>query len=204
MSNVPTGQDAIAPASPAVAAQVKVWDPLVRLFHWTLALGCIANLTILREVEPAHELVGYVILGAIATRILWGFVGSTHARFSDFVTGPKRLSGYLASLICGKAPRYVGHNPAGGLMMLALIGLATVCGTTGVMMEQDAFWGVEWVEDVHETAANIILALAIVHVLAALVESWHHRENLIRAMITGRKRAAAGTDVDHAPPAHRG
>ena len=204
MSNVPTGQDAIASASPAVVPQVKVWDPLVRLFHWTLALGCIANLTILREVEPAHELVGYVILGAIATRILWGFVGSTHARFSDFVTGPKRLSGYLASLICGKAPRYVGHNPAGGLMMLALIGLATVCGTTGVMMEQDAFWGVEWVEDVHETAANIILALAIVHVLAALVESWHHRENLIRAMITGRKRAATGTDVDHAPPAHRG
>jgi len=204
MSNVPTGQDAIAPASPAVAAQVKVWDPLVRLFHWTLALGCIANLTILREVEPAHELVGYVILGAIATRILWGFVGSPHARFSNFVTGPKRLSGYLASLIRGKAPRYVGHNPAGGLMMLALIGLATVCGTTGVMMEQDAFWGVEWVEDVHETAANIILALAILHVLAAFVESWHHRENLIRAMITGRKRAATGTDVDHAPPAHRG
>ncbi len=202
MRDIPTGQDAIASASPAVAPQVKVWDLVVRLFHWTLALGCIANLTVLREVESAHELVGYVILGAIAIRILWGFVGSRHARFSDFVTGPRRLMGYLASLIRGKAQRYIGHNPAGGLMMLALIGLAIICGVTGVMMEQDAFWGVEWVEDVHETAANLILALAILHVLAALVESWHHRENLIHAMITGRKRAATGTDVDHAPPAH--
>ena len=202
MSDTPTGQNAIAPNPPGVASQTKVWGPVVRLFHWTLALGCIANLTVLREVEPMHEVVGYVILGAIAIRILWGFVGSPHARFSDFVTGPRKLAAYLGSLLRGKAPRYVGHNPAGGLMMLALIALATICGATGVMMEQDAFWGVEWVEDVHETAANLILVLAILHVLAALFESWHHRENLIRAMITGRKRAATGTDVDHAPPAH--
>jgi cytochrome b len=202
MSDVPTDQDAAAAALSAAAPQVRVWDPVVRLFHWTLALGCIANLTVLREVEPAHELVGYVILGAIAIRILCGFVGSAHARFSDFVAGPRELADYLGSLLRGKAPRYVGHNPAGGLMMLALIGLSTICGVTGVMMEQDAFWGVEWVEDIHETAANLILALAILHVLAALFESWHHRENLIRAMITGRKRAATGTDVDHAPPAH--
>jgi cytochrome b len=202
MSDVPAGQVATPSALLVDVPQVKVWDPVVRLFHWTLTLGCIANLTVLREVEPLHEIVGYVILGAIAIRILWGFVGSAHARFSDFIPGPKRLMSYLASLIRGKAPRYVGHNPGGALMMLALVGLATVCGVTGVMMEQDAFWGVEWVEDVHETAANLILALAILHVLAALVESWHHRENLVRSMITGRKRAATGTDVDHAPPAH--
>ncbi len=202
MGDVPAGQVATPSALPVNLPQVKVWDPVVRLFHWTLALGCIANLTVLREVEPAHEIVGYVILGAIAIRILWGFVGSAHARFSDFITGPKRLMSYLGSLIRGKAPRYVGHNPGGALMMLALVGLATVCSVTGVMMEQDSFWGVEWVEDVHETAANLILALAILHVLAALVESWHHRENLVRSMITGRKRAATGTDVDHAPPAH--
>lgn len=202
MSDVPAGQVATPSALLVDPPQVKVWDPVVRLFHWTLALGCIGNLTVLREVEPLHEIVGYVILGAIAIRILWGFVGSAHARFSDFIPGPKRLIGYLASLIRGKAPRYIGHNPGGALMMLALVGLATVCGVTGVMMEQDAFWGVEWVEDVHETAANLILALAVFHVLAALVESWHHRENLVRSMITGRKRAAAGTDVDHAPPAH--
>jgi len=202
MSDVPTEPLANAGTTDTTATQVKVWDPVVRLFHWTLALGCIANLTLLREVDAAHEIVGYVTLGAIAIRILWGIVGSPHARFSDFVTGPRRLLDYLASLIRGKAPRYIGHNPAGGLMMLALIGLVTICAMTGAMMEQDAFWGVEWVEDVHETAANLILALAILHVLAALVESWHHRENLVRSMITGRKRAATGTDVDHAPPTH--
>jgi len=202
MQDVPTDHDAITPLAGTQQQKVEVWDPVVRLFHWTLALGCIANLTVLREIETVHEYVGYVILGAIAIRILWGFVGSRHARFSDFVTGPGRLAGYLGALLRGRAPRYIGHNPAGALMMLALIGLATICGVTGVMMEQDAFWGVEWVEDVHETTANLILAMAIFHVLAALVESWHHRENLILAMITGRKRAATGTDVDHAPPAH--
>ena len=200
MSDAPTGPDTTAPAPDNVAREIKVWDPVVRLFHWTLALGCIANLTVLREAESAHEIVGYVILAAIAVRLLWGFVGSRHARFSDFLTGPKTLLGYLGAALRGKAPRYVGHNPAGALMMVALIGLAIICGVTGVMMEQDAFWGEEWVEEVHESAANLILVMAIFHVLAALVESWHHRENLIRAMITGRKRAATGTDVDHAPP----
>ena len=202
MGDVPTGQVVSPSALLADVTQVKVWDPVVRIFHWTLALGCIANLTVLRDVQPAHEIVGYVILGAIAIRILWGFVGSAHARFSDFIPGPRKLLDYLGSRVRGKAPRYVGHNPGGALMMLALVGLATICSVTGVMMEQDAFWGVEWVEDFHKSAANLILALAVFHVLAALVESWHHRENLIRAMITGRKRVATGTDVDHAPPAH--
>lgn len=201
MTDVPTGQHA-PPSAPNPPPEVKVWDPVVRLFHWTLAFGCIANLTVLREAETAHEIVGYVILVAIAVRLLWGFVGTRHARFSDFIAGPRTLVRYLATLLQGKAPRYIGHNPAGGLMMLLLIALATICGATGVMMGQDAFWGEEWVEEVHETAANLILVMAAFHVLAALVESWHHRENLIRAMITGRKRAATGTDVDHAPPSH--
>jgi len=168
------------------------------LFHWTLALGCIANLTILREIDSAHELVGYVMLGAIAIRLVWGFVGSTHARFSDFVPGPRRLAKYFRDLLGGKAQRYIGHNPAGALMILVLIALAATAGLTGVMMEQDAYWGEEWVEEIHETAANLLLLMATIHVIAALAESWRHRENLVRSMITGRKRGATGTDVDHA------
>lgn len=203
MSDIPSGPAAMSPTLNSAATDVMVWDPVVRLFHWTLALGCIANLTILREIESAHELVGYVILGAIAIRLVWGFVGSAHARFSDFIPGPRRLAGYFEDLVRGKAQRYVGHNPAGALMMLVLIALAVVAGLTGVMMEQEAYWGEEWVEEIHETAANLILLMAAAHVLAALVESWHHRENLVRSMITGRKRGATGTDVDHASPPDR-
>jgi len=200
MSNTPMATEHTAPATTTPPREIKVWDPVVRLFHWTLALGCILNLTVLREVEPAHHYVGYAVLAALAVRLLWGFVGTPHARFSDFVVGPRRLASYLLSVARGASPRYIGHNPAGGFMMLLLMLLAAVAGATGWMMQAEEFWGEEWVEEVHEAAANAILLLAIVHVFAALIESWHHRESLIKAMITGRKRAATGTDVDHAPP----
>jgi cytochrome b len=193
------GPDALTPPPPP--ARVKVWDPVVRLFHWTVALGCVANLTVLREVKSVHRYVGYVMLAAVAVRLVWGLVGGRHARFSDFVPSPGRLLGYLKALARREEPRYIGHNPAGALMMLALIGLVAACGITGWMMGLDAYWGVGWVETLHEVAANSILGLAILHVLAALVESWRHRENLVLAMVTGLKRAPQGNDVSHAPAA---
>lgn len=197
VSGIPhPGPGALTPPPPA---RVKVWDPVVRLFHWTVALGCIANLTVLREIKSVHRYVGYVILAAVAVRLIWGFVGTRHARFSDFTPSPTRLLGYLKALVRREEPRYVGHNPAGALMMFALIGLVTACGITGWMMGLDAFWGVGWVETLHEGAANLILAMAILHVLAALIESWRHRENLVLAMVTGLKRAPEGNDVCHAP-----
>lgn len=183
--------------------RVKVWDPVVRLFHWTLALGCIANLTVLREAEGPHTVVGYVLLAALGIRVLWGVVGSRHARFSDFVPSPARLAGYLRALSRGQEPRYLGHNPAGAAMMLALMALVAATGLTGWMMGLDAFWGESWLEDIHEALANVILIMAALHVLGALVESWRHRENLIAAMVTGWKRPASGTDVDHAAAARR-
>ena len=192
------------PAARTSAPAVKVWDVVVRLFHWTLALGCIANLTVLREAKVAHRYVGYAILAALAIRLVWGFVGSRHARFADFIPGPKRLINYVRALVHGREPRYVGHNPAGALMMLALITLAGVCGVTGWMMGLDAFWGDRWLETIHETAANLIWIMAGLHVLAAIVESRRHRENLILSMVTGSKRAPKGTDVCHATAADRG
>jgi cytochrome b len=175
----------------------------VRLFHWTLAFGCIANLTLLREAETPHRIVGYVIAAALTVRLLWGAIGPRHARFSNFVPGPNRLAGYMAALARGRELRYLGHNPAGAVMVLALMALAATCALTGWMMGLDAFWGDARVETVHETAANMILIMAGLHVLAALVESWRHRENLIGTMITGWKRAPSGTDVDHAAAADR-
>lgn len=194
------GDGALAPSPAVTPGRTRVWDPVVRLFHWTLVLGVVANLTVFREWKAVHRYVGYVIVAAIAIRLVWGFVGPRHARFSDFVAGPRRLGGYLRAMIRRREPRYIGHNPAGGLMMLALILLSLFCGVTGWMMGLDAFWGAPWLEAIHETAANTIMVLAILHVLAALVESWRHRENLVMSMVTGWKRAASGTDVDHASP----
>lgn len=180
---------------------VKVWDPLVRLLHWTMALGVIANLSVLRENENLHNITGYMVLGALSLRIIWGFVGCRHARFADFVPRPKTLLGYLKAMLARREPRYVGHNPAGSVMIIGLLALLATLGVTGWMMSLDRFWGVAWVEGLHETAANIVMVAAILHVLAAIFESVRHRENLPWSMITGYKRAPSGTDVDHAPPA---
>ena len=179
--------------------RIKVWDPLVRIFHWTVALGTIANLTVLRHVEDPHIIIGYIMVAALLIRIGWGFVAKGHARFSSFVPGPKSLKSYLAALIKRREPRYVGHNPAGAVMMLGLMALIAGMGVTGWMMGSDQFWGEPWVEEVHETLANIIIAAAIIHVLAAVIESVRHRENMPWSMITGYKRAANGSDVDNAP-----
>jgi len=207
MPTTSTGVEIIEPktlvTSPTAQSSVMIWDRVVRLFHWTVALGCIANLTVLRELKAPHRYVGYVILAAIAFRLTWGVVGSRHARFSDFVPGLKELSNYLKALLQRREPRYLGHNPAGATMMVALIGLVTLCGATGWMMGLDSFWGARWVEGLHEGAANLILIMAILHVLAALIESWRHRENLILSMITGLKRPPNGTDVYHAPAPDR-
>jgi cytochrome b len=181
---------------------VKVWDPLVRVLHWTMALGVIANLSVLRENEDLHNIVGYVVLGALSLRIVWGVIGTRHARFADFVPRPTTLFGYLKAMLARREPRYIGHNPAGSVMIIALLALMATLGVTGWMMGLDRFWGIAWVEGLHETAANIVMAAAILHVLAAIFESVRHRENLPWSMITGYKRAASGTDVDHAPPAH--
>lgn len=175
---------------------VRVWDPIVRLFHWTIVLGYGINMWVTEDGSDAHELVGYVVLAAIAIRIVWGFVGSRHARFSDFVPGPSRLIGYLRQLAARRAPRYIGHNPAGAVMMLALVALMLSVGVTGWMMTLDAYWGEEWLEELHGILADAIWPLAGLHVLAALVGSFSHRENLVMSMITGRKRAPSGTDVD--------
>jgi cytochrome b len=170
-------------------AEVRVWDPLVRIFHWSLVIGFAVAFVSGDEWDKLHIQVGYAIAGLIAFRLIWGFIGPKHARFSDFVTRPSRVLAYLRDTVALRARRYIGHNPAGGAMVVALlVMIAAICGT-GYMMTTDAFWGVEWVEEVHEAAANLTLALIAVHVLGVIVASFEHRENLVRAMVTGRKRA---------------
>ncbi|QXX76586.1 cytochrome b/b6 domain-containing protein [Methylovirgula sp. HY1] len=177
---------------------VIVWDPVVRLFHWLVVAGFAMNMFVTEEGKPIHRWIGYAILVAVAIRLVWGFVGTVHARFSDFVPTSSRLMAYAKALLKGREPRYVGHNPAAALMIIVLILMLIACGVTGWMQGLDTFWGIEWVRELHEACAYAILVLATIHVLAAIVESLRHRENLILSMITGRKRAPGGTDIDHA------
>ncbi|MDP3526013.1 MAG: cytochrome b/b6 domain-containing protein [Hoeflea sp.] len=176
-------------------AMVAVWDPLVRVFHWSLVgLFAFAFLTG-DEWQQPHELAGYAVAGLIAVRLVWGIFGSRHARFSSFVYGPSTIIGFVADTVRMKARRYLGHNPAGGLMVIALLLAITVISVSGWMMTLDAFWGLEWVEELHEASAFAALGLIALHLGGVLVASLEHGENLVRAMITGRKRAAGPHDI---------
>ena len=178
-----------AEGSPLAGQSIRVWDVVVRLFHWTVVTGCVLNLFVLPDGDLAHEVVGYIVAAALAIRVVWGFVGTRYARFADFVPTPRRFGRYVAALVRGREPRTLGHNPAGAVMMLALMALLGGVSITGWMMGLDAFWGEEWVEELHEAFANGILVLALLHAAAALYESWRHSENLVWSMVTGRKRA---------------
>ena len=170
-------------------ATVKVWDPLVRVFHW--AVSALFGLAFVTgdEVEGLHIAAGYAILALVALRILWGFVGTRYARFTSFVRHPRVVLAHLRDAALLRAPRHLGHNPAGGAMVITLLALLTVTGITGHMMTTDAYWGAKWIEETHEAFANVTLAFVVLHILGVLFACFEHRENLVKAMLSGRKRA---------------
>ena len=172
----------------APGAQVRVWDLFVRMFHWaTVVLFTTAFLS--SDAKWLHEPVGYVVLALAAARIAWGFVGTRYARFTSFVTSPAHVVQYLRQLRQGRAPRHLGHNPAGGAMIVVLLVMLVLVGGSGWMSETDRWFGVRWVSALHSITANLLVLLVIAHVLGVVVSSVLHRENLVRAMITGRKPA---------------
>ncbi len=178
-----------------MAATVRIWDPFVRVFHWSLVISFAVAWFTAEDARAFHEWAGYAAGALIALRLVWGVIGTRYARFSQFVRSPGAVAAYLRDIVTGREARYLGHNPAGGLMIVALVlALAAVC-ATGWMQTTDAYWGVEWVEELHEAAANLMLALVGLHVLGVLVASLRHRENLIRAMFTGRKRSPGAADI---------
>lgn len=133
-----------------------------------------------------HTALGYVFAGLIAFRVVWGFVGTKHARFSSFVRGPSAVLQYFKSLLTANPEHHVGHNPAGGWAVLALLGLGAVTAGAGYLAFNDL--GGHWMEELHEGAASAMLALVFVHIGAVLVSSVIHGENLVRAMWTGFKK----------------
>ncbi len=216
---------ATPPFARAAADQpaVQIWDPLVRVFHWTVAIAFFVAYLSGDEALALHVWAGYLIGGLILLRVAWGFIGPRHARFSDFMYSPLAVWRHLADLVRLRAERHLGHSPTGGAMVMALLlGLALTVGTglqlyaveenagplagvtasapalmTSAVADEESygeqaerrgggerFWG-----EAHEVLANLMLVLVILHIGGVVLASVAHRENLVLAMITGRKRA---------------
>ena len=204
--------------------EIRVWDPVVRIFHWSLVVAfAIAWLTG-EEESRLHELAGYAVIGLVLIRVMWGFVGTKYARFRDFVYSPSALLAYARDMLAGKSKRYLGHNPLGGMMIIALLLSLLAASVTGLVLqgakegtgafaaitastsvtapavitravaddddkennggnaEADETW-----KELHEFFANLSLLLVALHIAGVIVGSLVHRENLVRAMFTGRK-----------------
>lgn len=180
---------------------IKVWDPLVRFFHWTLALAFIIAQATEDDFMILHSWAGYFILILLAIRIIWGFVGTRYARFSDFVYPRRTIMQFIKDTFAHRARRYIGHNPAGGAMAILLMISLLITVFTGLLVygaeEQSGplaswflgsseFWGNAF-EELHEFFAHFSLLLVFIHVFGVIIESFIHRENLVSAMINGRK-----------------
>ncbi len=176
-------------ASPSTAApaQVLVWDAPVRVFHW-LMVACFAGAWLSAESERwrlLHVTLGYTMVGLVVFRLVWGLVGTRHARFTSFVRGPAAVQRYFAAILQKRPEHHTGHNPAGALAILALLGLTLLIGASGWANYNDI--GGDVVEELHELAANSMIALVGLHIAAVLLSSKLHGENLMAAMVSGRK-----------------
>jgi cytochrome b len=173
---------------PAMQGTVRVWDPVQRVLHWSLVISVALAWWAGEGRLALHLRVGYVALAIVVVRTAWGLFGSRHARFADFVHGPRAVLDYAKRIVGAREERYLGHNPLGGWMVLLLLAcLAVVCGS-GILYTTDAFWGVEWVEATHRTSAWLLVGLIVLHVAGVIFTSLRHRENLVAAMFSGRKR----------------
>jgi cytochrome b len=178
--------------------RLLVWDAPVRVFHWLMVLS-FAGAYLTAESERwrlVHVTLGYTMAGLVAFRLVWGLVGTRHARFVDFVRGPTAVAAYVRSLLVRKPDAHAGHNPAGALAIVALLTLAAGVAASGWMTYAEI--GGKALEELHEGIANAMLAVVGVHVAAVLLGSWWHRENLVASMITGRKLATPDEGIRHA------
>ena len=189
-----------AEGSPAAAnpQHALVWDAAVRVFHWLMVL-CFAGAWLTADSERwrlLHVTLGYTMAGLVGFRLIWGLVGTRHARFASFVRGPAAVGRYLRSLLRGTPEHHVGHNPAGALAIVALLTLTVAAAATGWAAYNEV--GGEWLAEVHEAAANLMLAAVGVHLAGVVVSSWLHRENLVAAMLHGRKPGPAREGIARA------
>jgi len=190
-------------------SEIKVWDPFVRIFHWTVVVSFFIAYVTEDDLMWLHELAGYIILILVAVRVVWGIVGTRYARFSNFIYKPSIVKQYFKDSIHFKSKRYLGHNPLGGVMVILLLVMLVLTSWSGIEAEgseglsalnielvksaiadddKHENGGSEVWEEIHEFLANATLFLVFLHVAGVIVSSIAHGENLVRAMITGRKR----------------
>jgi cytochrome b len=167
---------------------VPVWDLAVRVLHWSLVLTVAAAWLTRHSPGRWHEWIGYATLAIVTARAGWGFIGRDYARFSQFVRAPGETASYARSLLSGSEARYIGHNPLGGWMVVALLAMVALVGFTGWLYTTDRYWGIPWVEELHESLSDILLAFVGLHIIGVVFTSRKHRENLVAAMLHGRKR----------------
>ena len=171
---------------------VPVWDAAVRVLHWSLVLTVAAAWLTRHSPGRWHEWLGYGTLAIVAARLAWGFLGSKYARFSDFVRSASVTVRYAREVFGAREARYFGHNPLGGWMVIALLTMVTLVSLTGWMYTTDRFWGVPWVEELHDTFSDVLFALVALHILGVIFTSVRHRENLVSSMFHGRKPSNPG------------
>ncbi|KAA9134233.1 cytochrome B [Marinihelvus fidelis] len=169
---------------------MRVWDPLLRLLHWSLVATVVASWLTRHSPGRLHEWVGYGAMAVVAIRFAWGFAGPYYARFSQFVRPPGQALAYLRDARQGRATRHLGHNPAGGWMTVVLLLFVAAISITGWMYTTDRFWGIAWVGETHLWLTNALMLLVALHLAGVAWSSWVHRENLVAAMLHGKKKVA--------------
>ncbi|MHA6264691.1 cytochrome b/b6 domain-containing protein [Arenibacterium sp. CAU 1754] len=167
--------------------RIQVWDPAVRLFHWSLVVAFAANALVIDDDSKLHEWVGYFVVALVLFRILWGFMGTQYARFSSFPPSATGAMGQVSEIAAGRKHIHIGHTPLGALMIYNLLLSLLVVGLSGHLMTTDMFWGVEWPEEVHEVSVTWTEISVVLHILAVIFESKRTGVNLPSAMVKGYK-----------------
>jgi cytochrome b len=184
---VPASRGGASAAHKTVARGVYVWDLPLRLWHWSLAFCVLVAWFTPTVYDRTHRIAGYTVIGLLVFRVIWGFAGSRYSRFRMLGVRLRAAPRYLLNLRRGITGRYIGLNPAGTAMLVALLASLAISAITGAMQVTVTFFGVWWVEDTHAYSSDAVIILVVLHVVGAIAMSILQRENLVRAMFTGRK-----------------
>jgi cytochrome b len=169
---------------------VVIWDKFIRIYHWLIVIGFTLNYFVLEPGEAIHQWIGYSVWALVFARVVWSFVGPQRARLNDFFPTPSRISKHLRELKSRKIPKESGHNAVGGMLILLFWLLLLAQGITGFLLEEtDTFFGSTLVENIHEYIAHSLFIGALIHVAAVLLTGWWGRIELIKPMITGRRKS---------------